>query len=475
MPGFSHAAFGCIRGLASVATAIVLSCPCLLRAQVIVQLKAGPTVVFLSQQSGTFALQMQPGITYELHLAVGAAGGAYPPPGVTMSGQRHRWDVQLTGGPVAGQSAGWLSCGPAISFFGLPAWVPGPVPVDLHWAGANSYGPGASDLAYVVDVQPNGLRLTGTAVAYSSYRPTPPVVAQHIDPRAGVNHIVALTVPSAQAMQLTVTSSSEVMGAQQPFPLLPNVGSTGFVYAATGNWFDPPLALGYEFQQTGSSLFTDILSLPVGIDGDGLFEVQVGSQSLGQFAAGTRVDFRQLLGGNGVPAFRILGIEPAVDSADVGAFPVKLAFATATADFTMTPVLWRKVGTSCADPVCPGCATTSLAPVGTAVEGNLNFGLAISNGPANGIAACSIGVGPAAPTPLPLFCGEVHFSLQFPIIDMGAALLPGSATCDGAGSFAVPLPTTASLFGQFLTAQALTLCPAGGFGLTHGIEFAVGN
>jgi len=31
------------------------------------------------------------------------------------------------------------------------------------------------------------------------------------------------------------------------------------------------------------------------------------------------------------------------------------------------------------------------------------------------------------------------------------------------------------LFGLFLTMQAVTLCPAGGLGLTHAIEFPVGS
>jgi hypothetical protein len=245
-----------------------------------------------------------------------------------------------------------------------------------------------------------------------------------------------------------------------------------FCNGRTGRWFDPPLAIGYDFQQTGSSLFTDILALPVGIDGDGLFEVQVGNQSLGQFAQGTGVSFVQLLG-NGVPSFRIVGIDPAKDSTDVEAFPVKLAFNTPTADFTMTPVLWRKVGSSCSEAVCTACPATTLAPIGDALAGNAGFGMSLQNGPANGIAAWFVGIGPTLPTPLPALCGAVY--MPFPWIDVGVALLPGAGTCDGAASIPVPLPAGPSVVGTFVTAQSVFICPQGGLGLSHGIEFAVGS
>jgi hypothetical protein len=244
------------------------------------------------------------------------------------------------------------------------------------------------------------------------------------------------------------------------------------VAAPTGLWFDPPLALGYDFQQTGNSLFTDILSLPVGIDGDGLFEVQVGNQSLGQFAQGTGVNFVQLLG-SGVPSFRIVGIDPAKDATDIEAFPVKLAFNTPTADFTMTPVLWRKVGSSCSEAVCTACPATTLAPIGDALAGNAGFGMSLQNGPTNGIAAWFVGIGPTLPTPLPALCGAVY--MPFPWIDVGVALLPGAGTCDGATSIPVPLPAGPSVVGTFVTAQSVFICPQGGLGLSHGIEFAVGS
>ncbi|MBL9076732.1 MAG: hypothetical protein JNL08_04465 [Planctomycetes bacterium] len=283
------------------------------------------------------------------------------------------------------------------------------------------------------------------------------------------------TVSQPTTLTLDVTASGEVRGESQHFPVLPIVPPNGFS-GGSGWWYDPPLALGFDFQMAGGSLFTDILTLPVGIDGDGMFEVEVGNQSLGQFAEGTRVDFRQILGGNGVPAFRIVGIDPAVDSTDAMVFPVQLAFDTPTADFTMTPVLWRKVGTTCADvALCPQCPALELAPVGQAIEGNLNFAIGVDHGPANGIAAFFVGLGSASPAPLPLFCGSVVLPLQNAVVDIGATALTGSAACDGSGSVPLPLVPVPSLLGAFLTVQAITICPAGGLGLTHGIEFAVGS
>jgi hypothetical protein len=49
------------------------------------------------------------------------------------------------------------------------------------------------------------------------------------------------------------------------------------------------------------------------------------------------VDFTNMPGG-GVSSFEIFGIKPKVDSADGGAFPLQLAFNTASANFTMRAV-----------------------------------------------------------------------------------------------------------------------------------------
>ncbi|MFO1050588.1 MAG: hypothetical protein U1F36_00070 [Planctomycetota bacterium] len=285
----------------------------------------------------------------------------------------------------------------------------------------------------------------------------------------------ALRFSVAQATQLVIDATQILArgGRSQALPLLPDNGR-GFTRGPSGNWFDPPLALGFEFQQSGTSLFTDILSLPVGIDADGFFEVQVGSQSLGRFAEGTRVDFRHLLVGNGVPSFRIFGIDPAVDSTDVRAFPVQLAFDTPTADFTMTPLTWRRVGSSCTPAVaCASCPAVAIDPVGDAVTGNSAFALNLTDGPSGGVGVCLLGFGGAAVSPLPILCGQLHPNL--PLIDLGSVALAGSGICDGSGTVPLAIPNQSGLYGLFVTVQSVFLCPAGGLGLTHGLEFPIGS
>lgn len=245
----------------------------------------------------------------------------------------------------------------------------------------------------------------------------------------------------------------------------------GFCNANSGKWFDPPLALGYDFQQTGTSLFTDILSLPVGIDGDGLFEVLVGTQSLGQFAQGSRVNFVQLFG-QGVPAFRIAGIDPAKDATDVEAFPVQLAFDTPTADFTMTPVTWRSVGTSCVEVgTCPACTPITLSPVGDALLGNASFGLQLQNAPAGGFSLFAISVG--HPVLQPFLCGSL--GLTIPFLELGSVFNSGAGPCGSTASAGLPIPNDPYLFGFFVSAQSGFLCPAGGLGLSNTIEFPIGS
>src|SRR5262249_2312359 len=148
---------------------------------------------------------------------------------------------------------------------------------------------------------------------------------------------------------------------------------------------DPLLANGYRLSMTASSLFTKILGLPVGIDRDNTFEIFVGNNRLGLFSPGTVIDFVALLGA-GVQSFVILGIDPAIDETDAEGFPVQLEFSTPTADFTMTPIHFRSVGTRCADAVtCPSCPAVGLEPIGDALLGNLAFGLQLHDAPAGGL------------------------------------------------------------------------------------------
>lgn len=130
------------------------------------------------------------------------------------------------------------------------------------------------------------------------------------------------------------------LGSAQQFPLLPQVAAGLFTFTdvPSGNWFDPPLASGFEYQMTGESFFTEILEFPVGVDGDGFFAISVDNILLGEFGIGESVNFVDLLGGP-VSSFTLSGIDPAVDSTFGDAFPLRLAFDTPTASFTMSPII----------------------------------------------------------------------------------------------------------------------------------------
>lgn len=128
-------------------------------------------------------------------------------------------------------------------------------------------------------------------------------------------------------------------GATQNAPILPQPGggvgeSAAFVGASTGGWFDPPMTEAFEFDMTDGAKFTAILGFPIGIDGDGLFQVIADGVDLGWFEEGDMVTFA----GGGVSQFTVLGIDPAVDVEDPMAFPIQLEFNQPTASFTMTPV-----------------------------------------------------------------------------------------------------------------------------------------
>ena len=64
------------------------------------------------------------------------------------------------------------------------------------------------------------------------------------------------------------------------------------------------------------------------------FTVEANGQNLGSYSPGQIVDFTQFSTG-GVSNFRVTGINPLVDPANPTVFPLKLAFNTPTANFTM--------------------------------------------------------------------------------------------------------------------------------------------
>ncbi|MBL1177193.1 PEP-CTERM sorting domain-containing protein [Pantanalinema sp. GBBB05] len=128
-------------------------------------------------------------------------------------------------------------------------------------------------------------------------------------------------------------------GSSQDYPILPEAIKSGewvFWNAPSGKWFDPPITPGFRYQMLSNSLFNS-LGLPIGIDGDDLFTISVGNLVLGQFNSHQSIDFVSLLG-TGVSEFTITAINPLVSAQDPAAFPVRLAFDTATADFSMTAI-----------------------------------------------------------------------------------------------------------------------------------------
>ncbi|RYD34944.1 MAG: hypothetical protein EOP86_09735 [Verrucomicrobiaceae bacterium] len=166
--------------------------------------------------------------------------------------------------------------------------------------------------------------------------------ASHVIGRESTNATIQLlvrfpvTVHKDTKVRLRGSLKSGIRGRSQAFPILPSAPNT-FTGGATGAWFDPPMATGFEFTMTGPSLFTKILSFPRAIDGDGIFRVWSENQLLGSFGEDQSVDFQALLG-HSVRNFRVTGINPTVDSENETAFPIQLQFDSTHADFTMMPI-----------------------------------------------------------------------------------------------------------------------------------------
>ncbi len=124
-------------------------------------------------------------------------------------------------------------------------------------------------------------------------------------------------------------------GNMQSNPVMPASGAAGFFRffnVATGQFFDPPWAVGYDYQMTDGSLFTS-LGLPIGYGNS--FSVVVGGSTI---ASGLTAGSAFTFAGPGVSSFSLLGIAPAVDAAFGDAFPLYLAFSAPTASFNMNAI-----------------------------------------------------------------------------------------------------------------------------------------
>lgn len=125
-----------------------------------------------------------------------------------------------------------------------------------------------------------------------------------------------------------------------PNCLKPNVNSMSFCGVTSGNWYDPPTANGFDYKMDGDSLFTSILDLPSTFENP--FTVSVGDIILGQFTNGDEINFSKyadllgnlLIDGLGVKEFRVRTGDT-IDPTNPLALPIKLAFNTETADFSL--------------------------------------------------------------------------------------------------------------------------------------------
>jgi hypothetical protein len=156
--------------------------------------------------------------------------------------------------------------------------------------------------------------------------------------------IVTPSVPDGSAGQsITYFDGGEIVlpdttpglpGTAPGSPLLPRstLPDGAFPFnGGTGAWYDPPLADAYSYTMLGSALFTSVEFAP-GFAG-GMTISSPGCTVAGSFGGGAVVDLAAACGG-GVGAFVVHGIDPSVDAADPGAFPVKLSFNKTTAQFT---------------------------------------------------------------------------------------------------------------------------------------------
>ena len=129
------------------------------------------------------------------------------------------------------------------------------------------------------------------------------------------------------------------------------------------------------------------------------------------------------------------------------------------------------VGRGCTGPNCPPCMPEASLR-GLPTLPSRCFGVRLDNAPTNGRAVLMLNIGGPCPTiPIAGLCGPLYigapnwFSPMMPITPTGAGL------CDGSAFFSLPIPNNYFLCGLEICAQWLTLCPAGGLGISNGVHF----
>jgi hypothetical protein len=125
-------------------------------------------------------------------------------------------------------------------------------------------------------------------------------------------------------------------GASQDAAVPPNAydadaQAASFFAAQSNDWFELVGAGRVLFETTDGSLFTGITSLPVGIDVDDVFSVEVGGVDQGTFSGGDGIEF-----GAGAASFVVSQIELSAGLPPPAAFPIQLAFDSDGASFDAT-------------------------------------------------------------------------------------------------------------------------------------------
>lgn len=160
------------------------------------------------------------------------------------------------------------------------------------------------------------------------------------------------TSPSTDPPNTNPSDPGTGPGSSQANPVMPttiiiiiNIPVFIFTEVPSGQWFDPPMAKGYEYVMKSDSTFTSISGFPKGIDADDRFTVVVDGKTLGEFKAGQTLkfsDYKAVLGDSlvngGVKKFTVRDIDPAVDATNPRAFPLKLDFNTPKASFEQRAV-----------------------------------------------------------------------------------------------------------------------------------------
>jgi hypothetical protein len=162
----------------------------------------------------------------------------------------------------------------------------------------------------------------------------------------GTAWMATVGAPAGSPLPLYAISQPLIVGATQQTAVIPGAGGIAigpngqpiftFTNTRSGFWYDPPGTIGFEYLGLSGTLFSSI-QLPLGfLDPFGIYlpDGLGGFVFLQSATGGSTVNF-----GAGVSQFRILNINPSVNSDNPSAFPVLMNFTTQTGSFQMTGIV----------------------------------------------------------------------------------------------------------------------------------------